>query len=419
MESHTDSQPLAGLRVLDLTRVLSGPYATLLLQDMGADIIKIEDPTTGDDTRAWGPPFLDELSGTSTYFGCLNRGKRSVAIDLRKEAGQGAVQRLARECDVVIENFRPSTAAKLGVDSETLRGVNPGLVTCSISGFGTGGDYADLPGTEIVVEAMSGLMSVTGPSDGQPVRFGIAMVDIATGLTAVTRILAALNHARDTGTGTHIEVSLYGTALGVLSTLITSYTATGRTPERWGAQHPSVCPYGGFETSDGYLITGVINDRSWLQFCDALGLDGLRVREDLRTNAGRVAAREEIETAISESCRLKPTEHWVHLLRDRGLLAAPVRTVGQAVDDPATRAMNLFVELEAAGTVYSPRLDGRPATGSSGAVPRLGEHTAEVLTHLASMAPSELNALAAAGAIPHSGSSSANDSTKPESTDAR
>lgn len=398
-----NEQPLTGIRVLDFTRVLAGPYATLLMQDMGAEILKVEDPETGDDTRSWGPPFLDEEPGRSTYFSSLNRGKRSVAIDLRDPAGRELVGRLARSCDVAIQNFRPSTAVKLGVDSETLRAHNPRLVTCSISGFGTIGPYADLPGTEIVVEAMSGLMSVTGPADGDPARFGVAMVDIATGLTAVSRILASLLQVKESGRGTHIDVSLYGTAIGVLGTLITSYSLTRNDPRRWGSHHPSVCPYGGFETADGYLIAGVINDRSWLEFCDVLGLEALAERDDLRTNAGRLAAREEVEGAITDRTSLKPTDHWVSRLHAHGLLAAPVRTVGQAVEDPATHEMGLFVELEKMRDVYSPRLDGQPHRSSSGAVPMLGAHTLDVLRSIEGLGQAEIDGLIAGGVVAAAG----------------
>lgn len=244
-----------------------------------------------------------------------------------------------------------------------------------------------------MVEGMSGLMEVTGPPDGDPVRFGIAMVDIATGLTASTRIVSALLQARETGRGSHVECSLYGTALGALGTLVTSYSATKKEPTRWGSHHPSICPYGGFPTADGHLITGTINDEMWPRLCEALHLEGLAERRELETNAGRVQHREEVERAIGERCAGQPTDYWLERLRERGLLRAPVRTVGQSVEDPATRDMGLFVELENYGEALSPRLDNVPADPKVERVPRLGEHTAEVLTHHLDIDSSEIRKL--------------------------
>ena len=390
-------RPLEGVRILDFTRVLAGPYATLLLQDMGAEVIKVEDPGAGDDTRVWGPPFLPGRPDASAYFGSLNRGKLSIGLDLRRPESQEVVAALARSCHVAIQNFRPSTAVQLGVDPATLRHANPRLVTCSISGFGDSGPYGDLPGTEIVVEAMSGVMSVTGPPDGEPARFGVAMVDIATGLTAVTRILAALVRAGTSGVGAHVEASLYATAVGVLGTLITSYSATGEVPSRWGSHHPSLCPYGGFRTADGHLITGVINDRSWPELCDALGLDDLAGEERLRTNAGRVAARDEVEAAIHDRLRTRTTAYWVDLLRARGLLAAPVRTVAEAVDDPGMRALDLLVELEDGEGIWSPRLHGLAHPDEQASVARLGADTVEVLARVGSLEPERITDLLEGG----------------------
>jgi crotonobetainyl-CoA:carnitine CoA-transferase CaiB-like acyl-CoA transferase len=377
-----DSQPLRGVRILDFTRILSGPYCSLLLADLGADVIKVERPPAGDDTRSWGPPFLDQKDGISTYFAALNRGKRSIALDLATPDGRALLDRLIPKVDVVLENFRPGVAARLGLQHDRLRALNPAIVTCAISGFGSSGPYGDLPGTEIVAEAMSGLMEVTGPADGDPVRFGIAMVDIASGLTAATRIVAALLEARSTGRGSHVECSLYTTALGALSTLITSYCATHEEPQRWGSHHPSIVPYGGFRTADGHLLTGAINDAMWSPLCEALHLDGLARRPDLRTNAERIIHRREVETAIADRCASRTTAYWLARLRERGLLGAPIRTVGQAVEDPATRALGLFVRLDGYPEVITPRLDGVPRGDGAQHVPRLGEHTAEVLAKL-------------------------------------
>lgn len=375
-------RPLEGVRVLDFTRILSGPYCTLLLSDLGADVIKVERPGVGDDTRHWGPPYLDEQAAVSTYFAAMNRGKRSIELDLAGEQGRALLDRLVAEVDVVIENFRPEAAEQLGLSHERLAAINPAIVTCSVSGYGRTGPYAGLAGTEIVVEAMSGLMDITGPAEGEPVRMGIAMVDIATGLTAATRITAALLQARSSGVGASVDVSLYGTAIGALGTLVTNYSATGEQPRRWGSHHPTIAPYGGFACADGHLITGVINDARWRPFCVAIELPALADRPEFATNALRVGHREELEAAIAAQTATRPVAHWLERLQSAGLLAAPIRRVGDAVDDPVTREMGLFVEIEGHPGVLSPRLDGVAHEGGPQAVPRLGEHQDAVLAEL-------------------------------------
>jgi crotonobetainyl-CoA:carnitine CoA-transferase CaiB-like acyl-CoA transferase len=387
-----DLSPLAGVRVLDFTRILSGPYCTLLLADMGAEVIKVESQH-GDDTRGWGPPFLDDERTLSAYFGALNRGKKSVVLDLRSSRARDVLRRLCAEVDIVVENFRPGAAERLGLSWPELRGANPALVFCSISGFGQSGAYADLPATEIIVEGMSGLMQITGPEDGEPVRFGIAMTDIATGLTASTRILAALMNARETGVGSHVQCSLYGTALSVLGTSVAAFSASGVEPRRWGSHHPSIVPYGSFPTADGWLITGVVSDTAWPGFCDAFGLESLAHDERFRSNAERVANRGELTETLSRRSLEMPTAHWVERLSSLGLLAAPIRTVGEAVNDPVTQEMGLFVGLDGFPDVLATRTDGTPALVTSEPVPRLGEHTWQVLTELTRLEPEEMNGI--------------------------
>jgi crotonobetainyl-CoA:carnitine CoA-transferase CaiB-like acyl-CoA transferase len=391
--------PLAGVRVLDFTRILSGPYCTLLLAEMGADVVKVERSDRGDDTRSWGPPFLDEAGQISTYFAAMNRGKRSLAVDLRAPTATALIARLACEADVVIENFRPGVGSSLGLDWESLSTQSPRIVLCSISGFGASGEYADLPATEIVVEGMSGIMEITGPVDGAPVRFGIAMVDIATGLTAAAQIAASLLMVRQTGTGRHVRCALYSTALAVLSTLITSYAATGDEPRRWGSHHPTVVPYGGFATADGYLITGVINDASWPAFCEALGLHDLAARPALMTNAGRVAGREHVNSAIERATRERETDYWLTQFRSRGLLAAPVRRVSDAAAELAAGQSGALTTLEGFPGIVLPTLSGEELSGPPPAVPRLGEHSADVLRDLLDMDENEIEQLLAAGVI--------------------
>jgi crotonobetainyl-CoA:carnitine CoA-transferase CaiB-like acyl-CoA transferase len=296
MSAATHELPLAGVRVLDFTRILSGPYCTQFLAELGAEIIKIERPGVGDDTRSWGPPFIDDEDRISAYFAALNRGKHSVAVDFTDPRGRDLVYRLVSRCDVVIENFRPGVADRYGLDHDSLAAHNPAVVTCAISGFGRSGPYAGLPGTEIVVEGMSGLMSVTGSRHGEPARLGIAMTDIATGLTAAGQIIAALGVARDTGVGTHIDTSLYETAVGVLGTLVASVSVSGEVPGRWGSHHPSIVPYGGFPTADGDVITGTVNDRMWPTLCRTIGAEHLLDDDELATNAGRVRHRDRVES---------------------------------------------------------------------------------------------------------------------------
>ncbi|MGK0741601.1 CaiB/BaiF CoA transferase family protein [Leucobacter sp. Z1108] len=385
MESETPEPPLplAGVRVLDFTRILSGPYCTLLLSELGAEVIKIERPDGGDDTRAWGPPFVDEEAGLSTYFSALNRGKRSVALDLGNPKDLDAFRALVAHSDVVVENFRPGVAERYGLHYDALRDVNPRIVTCAISGFGRQGPFASLPGTEIVVEAMSGLMSVTGSREGEPVRFGIAMTDIATGLTAATRIVAGVLSARESGTGSHIDTSLYATAIGALGTLVAGASINGRTPERWGSHHPSIVPYGGFPTSDGDVITGVVNDRTWPAFCEAIGLPELSEDYALSTNAGRVRQRESLEKRIGEATRAFTTVGLLEHLQSRGLLAAPIRTVTEMLADPDTRALGLIAEGVDHPGLLTTRVSGMPSPQGVADAPALGVDTKQVLRDVA------------------------------------
>jgi crotonobetainyl-CoA:carnitine CoA-transferase CaiB-like acyl-CoA transferase len=394
-DQHSE-KPLDGLRVLDFTRVLSGPYCTLLLSDLGADVIKVERIDGGDETRAWGPPFLDAKAGIATYFAALNRGKRSLAVDLNQQRGRELVATLATRCDVVVENFRPGVAQSLSIDHGTLAARNPAIVSCSINGFGSRGPFAEMAATEIVVEALSGLMEITGTVDGPPVRFGVAMVDIATGLTASTKILAALMRARSSGTGTHLEVPLYSVAIAALGTSIAAFTATGVEPKRWGSHHPSICPYGGFPTNNGFLITGVISDDAWPQFCEALQLPELATDPELVTNAQRVARRQRLEARIGAQTELQSTEYWLERLHQRRLLGAPVRGVGQAVGDELIESMGLLHPLERYPQVMVPGLDG---TTVAAWVPQLGEHSAQILRELLGLGPAEIAGLTAAGVV--------------------
>ena len=395
-------RPLQGVRVCDFTRILSGPYYAQLLQELGAEVLKVERADRGDDTRSW-QPALEGAPGEepiSTYFAALNRGKQSIAIDFRAPGALELTQRLAAACDIVVENFRPGVAAQMGIDYASLAPLNPQLVCCSISGFGSEGPLAHLPGTEIVAEGMSGLMAVTGPADGEPVRFGVALIDITTGLTGAVKTLAALLQARATGVGGQVEVSLYGTSLGVLGTLVADWSRTGEEPQRWGSHHPSLVPYGGFPTADGDLITGVLSDAMWGPLCEALEAPELAAKEEWRTMRGRVRDRRRLEAAMAEATRRNTTAYWLARIEERGLLGAPIRGVGQAASDPDTQALGLLVGLEGHPGVVTTRLDSTPRPGGTQPVPRLGQHTRPVLQRVLGLGAVELDALAAAGVIP-------------------
>ena len=391
--------PLEGLRVLDLTRILSGPYCTLILRDLGAEVIKVERPGVGDDTRWWGPPFLDGGDGISSYFAAMNRGKLSVAIDITKPKGLELIVDLAADCDVVVENFRPGASSRLGITHEVLSAVNKRIVTCSITGFARSSAHAGLPASEIVVEAMAGLMHVTGPRDGEPVRLGIAMVDIATGLTAAVRILSAVMLARSTGQGAHVECSLYSVAMGTLATLVTGYSTSKEEPERWGSHHPSICPYGGFDTADGFLLTGVFNDQSWPRFCEAIELPVLTKSPLYATNASRVDHRDQLEKAITTQTRSRSTAYWLQRLHARKLLAAPIRTVGEAVNEAVEFQPSLFATLAGHPGVVAPWLHGEDGLSGAQKVPRLGQDSVQVLTSYLDKAPDEVRQLVADGIV--------------------
>ena len=331
MDSAPDLAPLSGMRVLDFTRILSGPYATMLLADLGAEVIKVERPGAGDDTRAWGPPFR---GGISTYFSAVNRGKRSVAIDLRQEQGGELARRLADEVDILVENFRPGVSERLGLAYEDLARTNPGLVYASINGFGSTGPRAADAGTEVIVEAETGLMSMMGTPDGPPVRFGVAMVDIATGMVLVSGVLAALLDRGRTGRGRRLEFPLYATAFSCLGTVIASASVDPSSQGgRWGSGHPSIVPYSAFEVADGFVVIGAINDQMWVRMCEALALDHLLADPRAATNEARVGSRDLVERAIAVAVAGLSSADVTARLKARGVLVAPVRSASAAVED--------------------------------------------------------------------------------------
>jgi crotonobetainyl-CoA:carnitine CoA-transferase CaiB-like acyl-CoA transferase len=366
---------LTGYRVLDFTRILSGPYATMLLADLGAEVIKIERRAGGDETRQWGPPFIGE---SSAYFRAINRGKRSLALDLAHPGGRALVERLVETADVVVENFRPGVTRRLGIDYDSLARRKPDLVYASINGFGSTGPLAGAAGTEVIVEARSGLMSITGSPDGPPVRFGVAMVDIATGLAAVGGILAALLARSATGRGEYLEFPLYTTALSALGTIVTSATVDPSVQgQRWGGGHASIVPYTVFEAADGFLVLGAINEPMWRRLCEALGLEELLADPRVATNELRVASRELVEAKLAAAIRSRPRAETVEKLAAHNVLVAPIETVLQAVEDEQTRHLDLIFHED--GIAFARTMYAAIGVGTLPPAPRLGEHSRDVL----------------------------------------
>ena len=372
--------PLEGLVVADFSRVLAGPYATMLLGDLGADVIKVERPGGGDDTRAWGPPWHGE---DSTYYLVTNRNKRSVALDLGAERDRELARRLGERADVLVESFRPGLMAEWGLDGDTLRGRNPGLVSCSVTAFGSGEAGRSLPGYDFLLQAMGGLMHVTGDPDGPPTKVGAAVVDLICGLIAAGGIQAALLERERTGRGRHVEVSLMDSALTALLNQGTAWVAGGVAPQRRGNQHPSIVPYQPFDASDRPFAIAVGNDRLWVRLCEAVGLAELASDERFATSAARVEHRDELERLLAEVFARDTAEHWVEVLRAAAVPAGPVNGVDEAFGLAAELGMEPTEEVGGTPLIRPPlRVDGeRPPIRR--APPRLDEHGDEIRRWLA------------------------------------
>jgi crotonobetainyl-CoA:carnitine CoA-transferase CaiB-like acyl-CoA transferase len=383
---------LSHLTVLDLSRILAGPWAGQTLADLGADVIKIEKPGAGDDTRGWGPPFLRDRHGKDSsdaaYYLCANRNKKSVTVDFTTPEGQAIVRDLARTADVVLENFKVGGLKAYGLDYESLRSVNPKLIYCSITGFGQTGPYAQRAGYDLLVQAMGGLMSITGRSDDQdgagPQKAGVAVTDILTGLYATIGILAALSHRERTGVGQHIDVGLLDVQVACLANQAMNYLISGSAPRRSGNAHPNLVPYQDFPTADGNMIIAVGNDAQFARLCAVMGLPGLAVDLLFVTNKSRVINRLELIARLSAVTVTQPTRHWVAALEGVGVPAGPINSLDAVFDDPQVRARDMQVELPhpVAGTVplvANPlRLSETPVSYRS-APPLLGAQTREIL----------------------------------------
>jgi crotonobetainyl-CoA:carnitine CoA-transferase CaiB-like acyl-CoA transferase len=410
--SERSPAPLAGIRVLDLTRILAGPWCGQLLADLGAEVIKVERPGEGDDTRGWGPPFMHDAQsgeqGDAAYFLCANRGKKSVTIDFTHAAGQALVRELAGRCDVLLENYKVGGLAKYGLDYASLAEANPCLVYCSITGFGQSGPYARRPGYDFLVQAMGGLMSITGERDdrpgGGPQKVGVALTDVMTGLYASVAVLAALRGRDASGRGQHIDVSLLDVQIAALANQAANFLATGQAPRRLGNDHPSIVPYRAFPARDGHLIVAIGNDAQFRSFCEVAGCPALADDERFRNNAARVRHRDALGGLLEEVTRKKTVDEWVALLERANVPGGPINTLDRVFADPHVRARGTKVEVAhprygALDLVANPiRLSGTPIEYWS-APPLLGQHNAEILAGLLNKSPDELAALAGAGVI--------------------
>lgn len=402
----TDSQApagaLAGIKVLDLSRVLAGPWCTQILADLGADVVKVERPGVGDDTRHWGPPFLKDVDGHDTtqasYFAACNRNKRSVTIDMATSEGQALIKQMALQADVLVENFKVGGLAQYGLDHASLRALNPRLIYCSVTGFGQDGPYAERAGYDLMIQAMTGMMSITGRADGEPgggpLRVGVALTDLFTGVYASTAILAALNVRHATGQGQHIDMALLDVGMAILANQAAGFLATGKAPSRQGNSHPSLAPYQDFPTLDGTMLLAIGNDGQFARFCAAAGQPGWAQDPRFASNTLRVKHRAELIPAMEQLTRTRSTADWITLLEDKAVPCGPINTIAEAFDDAQVKARGLRVEqarwhngeagdgVERIAGVASPlRLSNNPPVLRH-APPALGQHTDEVLAEL-------------------------------------
>ena len=406
----TTPLPLDGIRIFDLTRILAGPTCTQLLGDLGADVIKIERPDQGDDTRKWGPPYVEGADGTDTtesaYYLCANRNKRSVTIDLASADGIALAKRLLAECDVLVENFKVGSLARLGLGYEQLHAEFPGLVYCSVTGFGQTGPYAKRPGYDFLAQGMGGIMSITGTPGVEPVKVGVGIADVMTGMYASTAILAALRHRDRTGEGQHIDVCLLDCQVAWLINEGTNYLVSGEVPKPLGNEHPNIVPYKVFESADGHVILACGNDRQYQDWCAVAGADDLAADPRFATNPLRLVNREALYALIPPYMARKTTEEWVAALEAVNVPCGPVNTIDKVFADPQVQARGMRIEMEhptaGAGTVpliANPvKLSGTPVRYRH-APPVLGQHTDEVLAEVLDMDVAAVQAEKAKGAV--------------------
>jgi crotonobetainyl-CoA:carnitine CoA-transferase CaiB-like acyl-CoA transferase len=382
--------PLKGVRVLELARILAGPWAGQLLADLGADVIKVENPDGGDDTRKWGPPFVTSHDGenlSAAYYHSTNRGKRSIAIDFSKPEGAEIVRKLAANADVLIENFKLGGLKKYGLDYASLKAVNPRLIYCSVTGFGQDGPYAPRAGYDFIIQGMAGMMSITGAAGGEPQKAGVAISDIFTGLYSVIAIQAALRHAEATGEGQHIDMALFDTQISVLGNQNLNYLVSGKSPVQMGNAHMNIAPYEVLPVKDGHVILAVGNDGQFQKFCAVVGLDALVKDPDFATNPARVANRAKLRPKIEAALASWERDALLKKLEAASVPASPINTIGQMFADPQAIARGMRMDLDDGHgnrlpSVRAPMVMSGTPLSYDRPSPRLGEHTAEILAEL-------------------------------------
>jgi formyl-CoA transferase len=389
---------LDGIKVLDLSRVLAGPWCTQILADLGADVVKIERPGVGDDTRTWGPPFLKDAEGRdtdqATYFTSCNRNKRSVTIDMATGEGQALLKKMAAQADIVVENFKTGGLRQYGLDYESLRAINPRLVYCSVTGFGHDGPHASRAGYDLMIQATSGMMSITGRPDdapgGGPLRVGVALTDLFTGVYAATAILAAIEVRHRTGEGQHIDMALLDVGMAILANQASAFLNTGKAPQRQGNTHPSLAPYQDFPTLDGSMLLAIGNNGQFARFCEAAGHPEWAADPRFATNTLRVRHREVLIPMMETVTRTRTTAEWIALLEDKAVPCGPINNIAQAFEDEQVKARGLAVTMprqagdgiaQIVGVASPLRLQGTPPVLRH-APPALGQHTDEVLAEM-------------------------------------
>ena len=402
-----DHQPmaLAGLKVLDLSRILAGPYATQLFADLGADVVKVENPDGGDDTRRWGPPFTSKADGSrgdAAYFSACNRNKRSITVDFASKAGADLLRDLAKTADIIVENFRPGGLQKYGLDYASIAAINPGIIYCSITGFGQTGPYANRPGYDFLIQGMGGLMSITGQPDGSPgagpVKVGVAVCDLFTGLFTANAALAALAYRNRTGKGQHIDCALLDSQVAMLANQSANWLNAEFCPTRMGNHHPSVVPYTVYKAADGFVIVACGNDKQFIRLTAALGVPEMADDAAFMTNEGRIENRERLDTELGKAIATFDRETVIATLEKAGVSCGPINDIAEVFDDPQVQARGLRVDQRRSdnspisSTAFPAKLSATPAQYYS-APPLLGEHNDDVLRQWAGLSDEAIAAL--------------------------
>ena len=406
------SGPLAHLKVLDLSRILAGPWASQVFADFGAEVIKVERPQRGDDTRHWGPPYLKDEQGADTedaaYYLSANRGKKSITVDITSEKGQQLIRELASQCDILLENYKVGGLEKYSLDYESIRAINPGIIYCSITGFGQTGPYASRAGYDAMIQGMGGLMSITGVPEGEPgagpQKVGVAVADLMTGMYAVSSVLAAVIYRQQTGKGQQIDLALLDTQVAWLANQAQNYLTSGKSPERQGTGHPNIVPYQAVPSADGYFMLAVGNDAQFKRFCHIAGLGELAEQPAYATNSARVLAREQLVPLIENATRERDSAWWLEKLSDAHVPCGPINTLEEVFADPHVRAREMVIEQQhpVAGkvrTVRNPALFSESPLEYEQGPPVLGEHTEEILRSLLHKDEEELRTLRDEGVV--------------------